>query len=77
MTPMKPPASLQPYFEGTLSLDQLARRWSISHKALRELLASQQLDFVLIADRIRIPLEEVLRYERNHPVDDPAPPNDD
>jgi hypothetical protein len=65
VTPMKRPALPFPYLSGTLSLDQLARRWRTSRKEIRRLLARQQIGFVLISDRLRVPLEEVERYERD------------
>ena len=67
MAPMKRPASSRSYLAGTFSLTQLARRWKTSRKLVRRLLAGQQLGFVLIANRLRIPLDEVRRYESRHP----------
>lgn len=69
MAPMKRPASSRSYLAGTFSLDQLARRWKTSRKLVRRLLAGQQLGFVLIGDRLRVPLDEVERYESQHPID--------
>jgi excisionase family DNA binding protein len=44
-------------------LDQVARRWNRSRKQIRHLLATQQLRFVLIGHHLRIPHDEVRRYE--------------
>ena len=64
MTPMKPePRRPDPDLTGTLSLDQLARRWDTSRKEIRHLLARQELSFVQIRGQFRVPLEEVERYE--------------
>ncbi|NUQ61840.1 MAG: helix-turn-helix domain-containing protein [Pirellulales bacterium] len=63
MAPMKRPGSPHPYLAGTLSLDQLARRWRMSRKKIRRMLSGQRLGFVVIEDRLRVPLEEVERYE--------------
>jgi len=62
---MKPDSPKRdPHLAGTLSLDQLARRWKISRKQVRRLLAQQVLNFVQIRGRLRVPLEEVERYEK-------------
>ena len=69
MTPMKPaPKRRDPHLAETLSLDQLARRWSTSRKEIRRLLGSQELSFVQIRGSFRVPLAEVRRYERTHPT---------
>ena len=64
MVPMKPePRHRDPDFSGTLSLDQLARRWNTSRKEIRRMLARQQLDFIQIRGRLRVALTEVQRHE--------------
>ncbi len=65
MAPMKPePKHRDPQLAGTLSLDQLARRWKISRKDVRRLLGRQQLGFVQIRGSFRVPLAEAQRYEQ-------------
>lgn len=64
MAPMKPePPHRDRHLADTLSLGQLARRWNTSRKQVRGLLARQELDFVQIGGRFRVPLAEVERYE--------------
>ena len=71
MSPMKPePKRRDPHLSGTLSLDQLARRWGIARKEIRRLLGRQELGFVQIRGSFRVPLAEVCRYERTHPMED-------
>ena len=65
MPPMKPPPRRDSPFAGTLSTNQVARRWDLSHKEVRRLLGRQVLAFVQIRGRLRIPLEEVERYEKS------------
>ena len=61
---MKPePRRRDPHLAGTLSLDQLARRWKTSRKQVRRLLGRQELEFVQIRGKIRVPVTEVERYE--------------
>ncbi len=65
MAPMKPrPRHRDPELAGSISLDQLARRWHVSRKQIRHLLARQELSFVQIRGAFRVPLEEVERYEK-------------
>ncbi len=68
MAPMKPESrhSDSPCGE-TLSLGQLARRWHITGKEIRRLLGAQQLGFVQVRGRFRIPLKEIERYEKRGP----------
>jgi hypothetical protein len=62
---MKPePRHGDPALAGTLSLGQLARRWQIPRKQLRRMLGRQELAFVEIRGSIRVPLEEVERFEK-------------
>lgn len=65
MPPMKPESrqSDSPC-TGTLSLGQLARRWHTTGKEIRRLLGAQQLNFVQVRGRFRIPLDEIVRYEK-------------
>jgi len=69
MVPMKPqPRRRDPELAGSLSLDQLARRWQIPRKQIRRLLGDQKLRFVQIRGSFRVPLEEVERYEKQRAV---------
>ena len=64
MPPMKrPPTQHAQPFGATLSVAALAKRWGTSGAAIRRLLGTQQLDFVQIQDRIRIPLPQVEHLE--------------
>ena len=65
MVPMKPqPRRRDPDLAGSISLDQLARRWHVSRKQIRHLLERQELSFMQIRGVFRVPLEEVERYEK-------------
>jgi len=69
MAPMKRPASGPPSdWAGTLSFEQLARRWKSTPKAIRQLLGTQQLPFIQIRGSFRIPLSDVEQYEQQHPL---------
>ena len=64
MPRMKPgPYAGDTVFADTLSISQLAARWHVSRKSVRKLLAQRQLDFVEINGRLRVPRQEVHRYE--------------
>ncbi len=64
MAPMKPESKHRdPDLSGMLSLDQAAHRLRISRKELRRRLGCQEIAFVQIRGRIRIPRTEVERYE--------------
>ena len=65
MSPMKREATPDPHLSGTLSLAALARRWRMPRKQIRRMLARQELDFILIRDKIRVPEAEVERYEND------------
>ena len=65
MAPMKSPSRQDSSFAGTLSTNQVARRWNLSPKEVRRLLGRQVVAFVQIRGRLRIPLEEVERYEKS------------
>jgi hypothetical protein len=65
MSPMKRDATPDPHMSGTLSLAALARRWRMPRKQIRQLLARQELNFIMIRDRIRVPEAEVERYEND------------
>ena len=70
MTPMKPqPRGRDTQLAGTLSLRRLARRWNPSRKAVRHMLGRQELGFVQIRGKFRVPLEEIERYERERERD--------
>ncbi|MCH8924218.1 MAG: hypothetical protein IIA67_13845 [Planctomycetes bacterium] len=65
MAPMKRQASaVDAATSGTLSLAQVARRWQISQRELRRMLGDQQLGFVQVRGRFRVPVTEVKRLER-------------
>lgn len=61
MPPMKRPAN--PKKPATLSVAQLAGRWRVTHGAVRRMLGAQHLAFEEVRGRIRVPLDEVCRYE--------------
>ena len=63
MSPMKREARPDPHMAGTLSIAALARRWQMPRKQIRRMLARQELDFIMIRDKIRVPEAEVERYE--------------
>ncbi len=63
MSPMKRDATPDPHMSGTLSLAALARRWRMPRKQIRRMLARQELNFILIRDKIRVPEVEVEKYE--------------
>jgi hypothetical protein len=63
MPPMKPRTKPRTGWAGTHSLEDIARRWSITDSELRRLLASQTLNFVEIRGCLRVPDEEVRQYE--------------
>ncbi len=77
MAPMKRQAgTVDRATSGTLSLAQVARRWNISQRELRRMLGDQQLDFVQIRGRFRVPVTEVKRIERARSThSDPARPS--
>ena len=52
-----------PRWGDTLSMAQVARRWGLKTKAVKQLLAEQQLAFVQICGSFRIPRAEVERRE--------------
>jgi len=66
MVPMKPePRRRDPDLIGSLSLDQLARRWNVSRKLVRHLLGRQELPFVQIRGQFRVRLTDIERYEKD------------
>ena len=70
MVPMKPePRRRDPDLAGSLSLEQLARRWNISRKLIRHLLGRQELPFVQIRGKFRVRLTDVERYEKDRGFD--------
>lgn len=72
---MKRPASGPPSdWAGTLSIEQLARRWKSTPKAIRHLLGTQQLPFIQIRGSFRIPLSDIEQYELEHPQPGQTPP---
>ncbi|MBN1589653.1 MAG: hypothetical protein JW888_09070 [Pirellulales bacterium] len=63
MSPMKRPAPADKVLENTLSLTQVSRRLEISRACLRRILGTEELDFVEIRGRIRVPADALRRYE--------------
>ena len=51
---------------GTLSLTRLAKRWHTTRKDIRRLLRHGLLSFVQIRGRLRVPEDEVHRYEKRN-----------
>jgi len=73
MTPMKPePKQQDPDLAGTLSVEQIARRWHVTRKEVRQFLGHQKLRFVQVRGHFRVPIEEVERYEEARRQGDPA-----
>ena len=65
MAPIKSgPPRPDPELAGTLSLEQLARRWNLPRRQVRQMLGRQEVGFVQICGSIRIPVAEVEQYER-------------
>lgn len=69
MPPMKPRAhpDADPSLADTLSPAVVARRWNIPLAAVRELLASGELDFCQIAGKLRVPRAAVEALELQSP----------
>ena len=65
MAPMKTVRKSRPgeSVTDTFSLSQLAKRWSISRRQVRQLLQSRQLPFVQIRGELRVPRTAVLKFE--------------
>ena len=67
MSPMKPkPKRSDPDLADTISLAQLARRWKKPRKEIREMLGRQELSFVQVRGKFRIPMAEIEQYEESH-----------
>jgi len=65
MAPMKPERrERDPDVADSLSLEQLARRWRMTRRQVRQVLGTGKLAFVQIRGRFRVSLDEVERYER-------------
>ena len=66
MAPMKTERKGRPSetSNDTFSLTQLARRWEISRRKVRQLLQQQRLPFIQIRGELRVPRRAVQRYER-------------
>jgi len=63
---MKPESRRRdPDLVGSLSLEELGRRWGLSRKEIRQLLGRQELPFVQVRGKFRVRLVDVERYERN------------
>ena len=70
MSPMKRPAERRDaHLAGTLTIDHLAKRWRTSRKVVRRLLGLQRLNFLEINGQLRVPCDEVERYERKSKQD--------
>ena len=66
MAPMKPkPKRPDPDLADTISLAELARRWKKPRKEIRQMLGRQQLGFIQVRGKFRIPLAEIEQYEKN------------
>lgn len=48
----------------SLSLQQLARRWSLPRRKVRRLLQRGDLAFEQVRGKLRVPLEDVRQYEK-------------
>ena len=66
MSPMKREAGHrnQDYID-TMSVARLARRWHLTRAEVRHMLGRGVLSFVQIRGKLRVPLEEVERYENS------------
>lgn len=64
MSPMKRLGSHADDFAGTISIDQLARRWHTTRREIRRMLGGGKMTFVQIRGQLRVPREEVQRRER-------------
>ncbi len=72
MAPMKcESAGHRQEVSGTMSLTRLAQRWHTSRKNIRQLLSHGFLNFVQIRGHLRVPENEVRRYEKEHTPDEP------
>ncbi len=65
MAPMKRPARHAERSQN-MSLDELARRWSLRRRNVRRLLQRGELPFEQIRGRLRVPLDSVRHYEQTH-----------
>ena len=65
MAPMKSPARRPAADAGqdTYSLPQLARRWEVSQRAVRQLLQQGFLPFVQIEGRLRVPVTAAEKFK--------------
>lgn len=48
-----------------LTIAATAKRWAISARTVRRLISRGELAVVRIGKSLRVPLEEIRRYERN------------
>jgi hypothetical protein len=53
----------------SVSLDALARRWSVRRRDVRRLLQRGELPFEQVRGRLRVPLDSVRLYEQTHRFD--------
>jgi len=72
MAPMKRPAR-QSEASSSVTLDALARRWSVRRRDVRHLLQRGELPFEQVRGRLRVPLKSVRHYEQTHRVDAGSP----
>jgi excisionase family DNA binding protein len=47
-----------------LDIRQAAQRWRVSYKTVRKLISSRQLSILRLGRAIRIPMSEILRWEK-------------
>jgi excisionase family DNA binding protein len=64
MAPMKRPThhGIEPV--ASLSLQQIAARWSVPRREVRRLLQRGHLPFEQVRGRLRVPLDSVQHYEK-------------
>jgi excisionase family DNA binding protein len=64
MAPMKRPAGQDADVASSLSLQQVARRWSVPRRVVRRLLQQGELPFEQVRGQLRVTLRDVRHYER-------------
>ena len=66
MSPMKREAGHRNQdYTDTMSVARLARRWHLTRTEVRHMLGRGVLSFVQIRGKLRVPREEVERYEKS------------
>jgi excisionase family DNA binding protein len=64
MAPMKQPSASRDRLGSSLSLQQVARRWSVPRRAVRRLLQHRKLAFEQVCGQLRVPLKDVRHFEK-------------